>query len=365
MKQIIYTLLLLSTIIVIAQPCSGITGTGILKSKGYTSCYDTVKTTSYLNTVIADTVTVTRINGITVTNGGAGALTVTGTTAISGTNTGDQTTISGNAATATALQTSRNINGTAFNGTTDVTVTAAAGTLTGATLASGVTASSLTSVGTLASPTLATPTLTGTTTISGNVTAPAWIGNGIGLIQNAATYTDNSSSGAVGVVVIDKINAPTLAASSSTTPSAIATLRIAAPLRGTNIAGAGTLYSLITDGETWNTGGLLVGAQLTVTTNLTVSGSVRFGYVAKTGTYTITTTDNTIECTSGTFTTTLPTAVGVTGRYYIIKNTGGGTITVATTSSQTIDGASTLTILTNKCYTVQSNGANWIITAVY
>jgi len=58
--------------------------------------------------------------------------------------------LSGNASTAATLQTSRNINGVAFNGSADITVTAAAGTLTGTTLASGVTASSLTSVGTIA-----------------------------------------------------------------------------------------------------------------------------------------------------------------------------------------------------------------------
>lgn len=52
---------------------------------------------------------------------------------------------SGNAATATALQTARAINGVSFDGTAAITVTAAAGTLSGATLASGVTASSLTS----------------------------------------------------------------------------------------------------------------------------------------------------------------------------------------------------------------------------
>lgn len=57
----------------------------------------------------------------------------------------------GNAATATALQTARNINGTAFDGTANITVTAAADTLTGSTLASGITASSLTSLGTLSS----------------------------------------------------------------------------------------------------------------------------------------------------------------------------------------------------------------------
>jgi len=76
--------------------------------------------------------------------------TVTGSN-LSGTNTGDQTTITGNAGSATILQTARNINGVSFNGSADITVTAAAGTLTGATLASGVTASSLTSLGTIAS----------------------------------------------------------------------------------------------------------------------------------------------------------------------------------------------------------------------
>lgn len=75
----------------------------------------------------------------------AGNATISGTS--SGTNTGDQTSISGNAATATALQTARTINGTSFDGTANITVTAAAGTLTGATLASGVTSSSLTTLG--------------------------------------------------------------------------------------------------------------------------------------------------------------------------------------------------------------------------
>lgn len=88
---------------------------------------------------IADNQTLTVNGSATITNG-----------THSGTNTGDQTTVSGNAGTATTLQTARNINGVSFNGSADITVPAAAGTLTGATLASGVTASSLTSLGTVA-----------------------------------------------------------------------------------------------------------------------------------------------------------------------------------------------------------------------
>jgi hypothetical protein len=58
--------------------------------------------------------------------------------------------LTGNASTATTLQTARAINGVNFDGSAAITVTAAAGTLSGNTLNSGVTASSLTSVGTIA-----------------------------------------------------------------------------------------------------------------------------------------------------------------------------------------------------------------------
>ena len=58
-------------------------------------------------------------------------------------------TLSGNSFTATQLETSRTINGVAFNGTANITVSAAAGTLTGTTINSTVTTSSLVSVGIL------------------------------------------------------------------------------------------------------------------------------------------------------------------------------------------------------------------------
>lgn len=59
--------------------------------------------------------------------------------------------LSGNATTATTLQTGRTINGTTFDGSANITITAAAGTLTGTTLNATVTGSSLTSVGTVTS----------------------------------------------------------------------------------------------------------------------------------------------------------------------------------------------------------------------
>jgi hypothetical protein len=64
---------------------------------------------------------------------------------------------------------------------------------------------------------------------------------------------------------------------------------------------------------------------------------------------------------SGTTTITMPTAVSNTNRYSI-KNTGSSTVTVATTSSQTIDGSVTAVINTpNASIDLVSDGSNWRI----
>jgi len=116
---------------------------------------------------------------ITITAADVGAPAGSGTS--TGTNTGDQTSVSGNAGTATALQTPRAINGVNFDGTAAITVAAAAGTLTGTTLAAGVTGSSLTSVGTLANLTVTNP-------IAGSIT-----GSSASTSGNAATVTTNAN----------------------------------------------------------------------------------------------------------------------------------------------------------------------------
>lgn len=86
------------------------------------------------------------------------------------------------------------------------------------------------------------------------------------------------------------------------------------------------------------------------------------GYRAITALRTLDTTDYIVECTSGTFNVTLPTAVGITGKTYVVKNTGSGVITVATTSSQTIDGSTTVSLSVQyTSITVSSNGSNWIV----
>ena len=114
------------------------------------------------------------------------------TNPITGSVTGSSGSTTGNAATATTLQTPRNINGVSFNGSADITVTAAAGTLSGATLASGVTASSLTSVGTLSA-----LTVTGAATAGKLVpTANTVTGNGMYLpAANTLAFSTNGAEG--------------------------------------------------------------------------------------------------------------------------------------------------------------------------
>lgn len=65
-----------------------------------------------------------------------------------------------------------------------------------------------------------------------------------------------------------------------------------------------------------------------------------------------------------TLTLTLPTATGNTNSY-TVKNVGSGTVTVVTSSSQTIDGSPQITLDPNAAYVLYSdNGspANWIVT---
>ena len=86
---------------------------------------------------------------------------------------------------------------------------------------------------------------------------------------------------------------------------------------------------------------------------------------SKTTTYPILTTDDFVRCdaSSGSFTTTLPTAVGASGKIYRIKRTDqtlANAVTIATTSSQTIDGVTTRKLMTQyEEYAVISDGANW------
>jgi hypothetical protein len=81
-----------------------------------------------------------------------------------------------------------------------------------------------------------------------------------------------------------------------------------------------------------------------------------------TTTYTVLSTDETVNCTSiSGFTVNLTTAVGEVGRKIVIKNSGTGDILVDADGAETIDDALTATLVQYESITVQSDGTNWII----
>ncbi len=100
---------------------------------------------------------------------------------------------------------------------------------------------------------------------------------------------------------------------------------------------------------------------------LDLRGSLSTNYRSITASTTATTTDNTIVFTgSSAATVTLPTAVSIGGRAYWIKNASATipapVLTIATTSSQTIDGNTTWTLdENNEIICVISDGSNWYV----
>ena len=86
--------------------------------------------------------------------------------------------------------------------------------------------------------------------------------------------------------------------------------------------------------------------------------------VSKTTTYTATANDRVILCDSsaGAWTLTLPAASGVTDKIYYIKKTdsSGNAITIDPNGTETIDGATTLSISVQyDAYAIVSDGSNW------
>lgn len=83
---------------------------------------------------------------------------------------------------------------------------------------------------------------------------------------------------------------------------------------------------------------------------------------SKTSSYTLLTSDNTIlgNTTSGSITLTLPTAVGALQSYTIKKTASANTLNIATTSSQTIDGSTSIAMTRQyESITLVSDNTNW------
>lgn len=181
-------------------------------------------------------------------------------------------------------------------------------------------------------------------------------------LMNVAGTIVEAGSGTHTFLASLNIDAPTVTAGAATVTNT-ASLRIASAPVATVTGGN---YSLWVDaGTTRLDDNVLIGQTTDNGTQLQTT-SFSAGYVAKTGTYTATATDHTIDCTSGTFSLNLPTSSGITGRVYTIKNSGAGTITIDPAGSETIDAVTTKTLSVQYSgMTIQSNGANWIIIATF
>jgi len=100
---------------------------------------------------------------------------------------------------------------------------------------------------------------------------------------------------------------------------------------------------------------------------LDIRGSLSAKYTSFSASTTAASTDNMLVFTgTSAATLTLPDATTCQGRIYWVKNTSSNssTLTIATVSSQTIDGLSSWTVTqTNKAIRLVSNGTNWLVTS--
>ena len=253
---------------------------------------------------------------------------------------------------AATLTTSRNINGTAFNGSADITVTAAAGTLTGVTLNSTVLASSLTSVGTLGS-----LSITGDLTVGGTFTV-----NGTVTTINSTTLTVDDKNIELGSVAsptnatadgggISLLGATTKSIIWDTTndnwtssenwnipTGKVFKINNASVLSSTTLGSAVVTSSLTTVGTitsgTWSGSfGAVSGANLTTLTAGNLSGTIPSGVLANSTVY-IGTTAVALNRTTA--------SLALTG----ISSIDGSAATVTTAAQPNITSVGTLTSLT-------------------
>ncbi len=95
-----------------------------------------------------------------------------------------------------------------------------------------------------------------------------------------------------------------------------------------------------------NLGGAVIGLGLNIT--------------SVTGAYTVKASDDIILCT-GTFTVTLPKALGVNNQIFCVKNVSTGVITLDGDGSETIDGSSSKLLYQYEFVPVVSNGSTWYL----
>lgn len=219
--------------------------------------------------------------------------------------------LTGNASTATALQTARTINGTSFDGTSNITITAAAGTLTGNTLASGVTASSLTSVGTLTS-----LSVSGTTTL------------------NTVAYTWPAADGTNGYVLSTNGTGTLSWVAQSGGGGGGATLTIGSYLTGGSYNGS-TAVTIAADATSANTASKLVARDGSGNFS---AGAITASSIIVSGTTTLNTVAYTWPAADGSSSQVLTTNGSGTLSWSTVSGGGSGTTTYSLTAGSYLTG---------------------------
>jgi hypothetical protein len=206
------------------------------------------KTSSLGLTYVPSTGLLTAIRFASTVATGQAPFTVLSTTAV------PNLSIGGNAGTASALFTARNINGVAFDGTANITVTAAANTLTGTVLAPGVVTSSLTTLGTITAGTWNGTVLTGqyggtgvantgkTLTLGGNFTTSG--ANALTLTTTGTTNVTLPVSGTLYGDAASSISSANLIGSLTDETGSASAVFSNAPTLVTPILGAATANSV-------------------------------------------------------------------------------------------------------------------------
>lgn len=199
-----------------------------------------------------------------------------------------------------------------------------------------------------------------------NVLAGTGLSGGGALTGNVTLNLANTAVSAGNYGNASTVGSFTADAQGRITAASNVTISIAASQINSSIPNSGLANSTATIGNTTVT----LGGTSTSLGNLTLNNATTNGLtkalVTKTGNYTATTVDCTIlgNAATGNITITLPTAASVAGRFYVVKkiDSTANTVTVATTSAQTIDGQSSKVLsIQYDGIQVQSDNANWVI----
>jgi hypothetical protein len=204
--------------------------------------------------------------------------------------------------------------------------------------------------------------VTGHTQIRGDVVLVA--GSGVGLLESGQNITISATGGVTSIAVTGNAaitGAVTLIAGSGVTLTESGQNITIASTGGGGGSGTVTSVAIATPNRFSVTGSPIISSGTITLANRAIN--------AQTADYTLTATDSTVtfDASGASRTATLPTAVGTSGTVYVIKKIDSSTtntVTLATTSAQTIDGiaSGTLKLATQyESITVESDGANWLI----